>query len=261
MKGKTDGSNLSEFDSRHVKLKSSALQKGSLRKNTKQNIESYDHFLSAGQCLIDLASRQFACSQRNCNSQSNCFMQDIVDYNTGIQLLKLHPDDSDIWCRQVFLDIMTILYSLPPEIYQQCRLLFNHRYIREDGSVSQFLHEGIFIDSNDDAKPQIKLKTFTELGDFKTDEKMILSVLRYTPEHGYQKIYSKEYPETGIQLISHREIEIIKLCLEGNSSKMIADKLNISIHTVKNHKRNCMDKTQTHSITELINCCLKNKWI
>jgi DNA-binding CsgD family transcriptional regulator len=42
---------------------------------------------------------------------------------------------------------------------------------------------------------------------------------------------------------------------------MIADKLNLSIHTVKNHKRNSMDKTMTHNIAELIHLCILNHWV
>jgi DNA-binding NarL/FixJ family response regulator len=56
-------------------------------------------------------------------------------------------------------------------------------------------------------------------------------------------------------------MEIIRLCHEGLSSKMIAEKLNLSIHTVKNHKRNSMNKTLTHNITELIHLCIKNNWL
>jgi DNA-binding CsgD family transcriptional regulator len=30
---------------------------------------------------------------------------------------------------------------------------------------------------------------------------------------------------------------------------------------VKNHKRNCMEKTQTHNISELIHICIQNRWL
>ena len=95
----------------------------------------------------------------------------------------------------------------------------------------------------------------------KTDETMILSIFRYSSELGYQKVLTKVYRETSNSLLSQREKEVIKLCLEGLSSKMIADKLNLSIHTVKNHKRNCMEKTMTHNIAELIHMCITNNWL
>jgi DNA-binding NarL/FixJ family response regulator len=45
------------------------------------------------------------------------------------------------------------------------------------------------------------------------------------------------------------------------SSKMIADRLCISEQTVKNHKRNMMEKTSAKNIVELINFSLKNNWL
>lgn len=106
--------------------------------------------------------------------------------------------------------------------------------------------------------PILNLKVFFEIADIKSDETIILTLFRYDADNGYQKIFSKVYGGTCNSLLSKREMEIIRLCQKGLSSKMIAEKLNLSIHTVKNHKRNCMEKTLTHNITELIHCCIKS---
>jgi DNA-binding NarL/FixJ family response regulator len=102
---------------------------------------------------------------------------------------------------------------------------------------------------------------FSEIGDLKTDNTIRLTVFRYSSGQGYQKVFSKVYGENSNMLLSQREMEIIRLCLEGLSSKMIADKLNLSIHTVKNHKRNSMEKTLTHNMAELINLCIQRHWL
>jgi DNA-binding NarL/FixJ family response regulator len=150
--------------------------------------------------------------------------------------------------------------TIPEAQLTDYRFSFNHRYIRKDGSISQFLQEGTLSISGDENLPVLNLRVFTEIGDFKTDETMILSIFRYTADQGYQKVYSRIYGNNDSMQLSQREIEIIKLCLEGLSSKMIADRLNLSIHTVKNHKRNCMEKTLTHNITELIHLCIRSHW-
>ncbi len=90
---------------------------------------------------------------------------------------------------------------------------------------------------------------------------MILTLFRYNTDQGYQKVFTKVYVKKYNSILSQRELKIIKLCQEGLSSKMIADKLKLSIHTVKNHKRNCMDKTLTHNISELIHLYIKNRWL
>ena len=90
---------------------------------------------------------------------------------------------------------------------------------------------------------------------------MVLSVDRFVPGEGYVKICSKTYTQSSNIPFTTRESEILRLSYDGLTSQSIADKLLLSIHTVKNHKRNMMEKTATRSITELINLSIKNKWI
>jgi DNA-binding NarL/FixJ family response regulator len=51
--------------------------------------------------------------------------------------------------------------------------------------------------------------------------------------------------------LTHREREILQLIGEGNSSKEIANKLNISTTTVKTHREHLMDKLEVREIAGL----------
>ena len=51
--------------------------------------------------------------------------------------------------------------------------------------------------------------------------------------------------------LSDRESEVLVLVAQGNSSKEIADKLNISIHTVNTHRKNITHKTGIKSVAGL----------
>ncbi|MBI5215074.1 MAG: response regulator transcription factor [Ignavibacteriae bacterium] len=52
-------------------------------------------------------------------------------------------------------------------------------------------------------------------------------------------------------LLTAKEREVLQLLAEGNSSKDIAEKLNLSIHTIDSHRKNIMDKLQMFSVAEL----------
>lgn len=65
-------------------------------------------------------------------------------------------------------------------------------------------------------------------------------------------------PSEKIQLTS-REKEILKLYVEGFTNAEISDKLNLSIHTVKTHKNNIMQKYNFKSTVEMIKYAIKNK--
>ncbi|HAC21658.1 MAG TPA: hypothetical protein DCF91_06115 [Porphyromonadaceae bacterium] len=54
------------------------------------------------------------------------------------------------------------------------------------------------------------------------------------------------------QLLSKREIEILRLINKGLLSKEISDQLNISVHTVNTHRQRILEKLQANSSIEAI---------
>ena len=58
-----------------------------------------------------------------------------------------------------------------------------------------------------------------------------------------------------------RELEVLNHLQEGLSSKLIADKMCISKHTVDTYRRRLLAKTGTYNSTELINYCIKKEII
>lgn len=246
--------NLIKNDSRNSKIFSEKEVFGNeIAENNLQN-----HFDS---CFIDHSLRQIACIYEHCSDHNRCFKNEMVPENLNFNALRFHPDDRKLWCERAFPDILKYTDSLTDVELLDYMFSFNHRYIRNDGSVSQFLHEGFLMFTDNNRLPVLNMKVFTEIGDIKTDETIVLSVFMNSVKEGFQKIFTKVYSNTHNSMLTQRELEIIRLCRKGLSSKMIADKLKLSIHTVKNHKRNSMEKTLTHNITELIHLCIQNYWL
>ena len=61
------------------------------------------------------------------------------------------------------------------------------------------------------------------------------------------------------EVLTPREIEIIQFLSKGLSSKMIADKLSISDHTVNTHRKNILFKLDLANTAELIKYAVENK--
>ncbi len=55
-----------------------------------------------------------------------------------------------------------------------------------------------------------------------------------------------------LDTLTRREMDIISLCAAGKSAKQIAEELNISVHTVENHKDKIFSKLGVKSTSELI---------
>ena len=58
--------------------------------------------------------------------------------------------------------------------------------------------------------------------------------------------------------LSERELDIIRCLADGLSSSQIAEKLFISMHTVKTHRKNILKKLDLHNSSELIQYSLNN---
>jgi len=76
---------------------------------------------------------------------------------------------------------------------------------------------------------------------------------------GNQKVETKD--KKNHYELSEREIDVLKLLSQGSSNKQIANKLNISIHTVISHRKNIVSKTGIKSVSGLTIYAVINKII
>jgi DNA-binding NarL/FixJ family response regulator len=68
-----------------------------------------------------------------------------------------------------------------------------------------------------------------------------------------EQVISGEDQSAGVNSLSQREIEIIAFIKKGNSSKEIADALNISVKTVEVHRYNILKKLNLKNAAALVN--------
>jgi two-component system response regulator NreC len=74
------------------------------------------------------------------------------------------------------------------------------------------------------------------------------------------KLFQEDFPrikgsgevEDRYDLLTERERQIYQLLAEGNSNKEIANRLNLSLHTVETHRWRIMEKLDLHSTAELV---------
>jgi two-component system, NarL family, response regulator LiaR len=74
------------------------------------------------------------------------------------------------------------------------------------------------------------------------------------------KTITPQQPETRTNVLSEREMEILKLAVSGKSNKDIAESLNISLRTVQAHMRSIFNKLGVGSRSEAIVSGLKRGW-
>jgi len=60
-----------------------------------------------------------------------------------------------------------------------------------------------------------------------------------------------------LQVLTPREIEILRLVAEGQTNQEIADRLTLSIKTVQTHRANMMEKLDLRDITQLVRFAIR----
>lgn len=66
---------------------------------------------------------------------------------------------------------------------------------------------------------------------------------------------------TSVQILSDREVEIVKLLVDGLTNNQIGDKLHISPRTVDTHRTNIMKKIQVKNVAGIIRYAFQNKLV
>jgi len=58
--------------------------------------------------------------------------------------------------------------------------------------------------------------------------------------------------------LTQREREVLQLIAHGSTSKQVAERLAVSIHTVSNHRKHICRKLSLHSTAELVAFAARN---
>ena len=86
-------------------------------------------------------------------------------------------------------------------------------------------------------------------GEFACSPSVAAKLLRLAGRHPQDR--SDAYPEQLLEVLTHREVEIVGLIAEDLSNKQIATALHVALSTVKNHVHNVMQKLHTSRRSEI----------
>jgi DNA-binding CsgD family transcriptional regulator len=154
---------------------------------------------------------------------------------TDLQFLSgIHPDD--IKPVRHCMEMVAAMYFDPNYDHSRIRYKIKLRYRKGDGAYAFIVYEAVTIFYN---------SVFVDLA-------LILDNTRIAPHDRVELIIEKKVGDKFIVIkhfipnedteITSREYEIINLIKKGYSNNQIADRLAISVYTVKNHKQNLFKK-------------------
>lgn len=170
-----------------------------------------------------------------------------------------NPEDLKEYIEPIFREFVGYTSNLNKEQIKNIRFSVNYRIKHQQGHYIQLLDQFIVLETNENNYPIIILGIYNDITTAKTDDKVIFSITEIDPERGDKSLFSKTFPES--VAVTPKEKEILRLLKNGETSKSIATKLNISYHTVNAHRRNILEKFNFKNTSELISYCMVNEII
>ena len=165
----------------------------------------------------------------------------------------LHPEDRETLTHRVTPAMFQKVGQLSSEEKLKVRAQYNYRIRKEDGNYRQILQQSIILELNDSNQPILDLSMLTEIGKVIPPGQIKLSMFLLNQDKKYELIKEETFSNNAkLDLLTKRELQILKLVASGLTSKKISQQLHISQHTVNTHRRNMLAKLKMKSITELV---------
>lgn len=169
------------------------------------------------------------------------------------QTANMHPEDGEFIVSYSYKKYSELLASQTPEERNNTILQHNYRFRHKDGHYVHLMEQVWGAKTDDQGKISailVQVYQLPMIHPFRVN--MIIKKL-LPNQTSYETLFCKTYPEAeqNIQL-GNRERQILALLATGFTSTEIADKLSISYHTVRTHRKNILLKLEMKSTNELI---------
>jgi DNA-binding CsgD family transcriptional regulator len=178
------------------------------------------------------------------------------DYKTafegGVKLSyeTLHPDD--LVLAPMFGQMVAPYYkSLPEEQKKNYRSYWDWRFLSPDKKPIRVLAQDSILKHDADGNMILLMSLITDIEGLKSDRYNHLRMTNGIENHLYEynqvdkKLYTLECP-------SDREIEVFKYISQGHERKQVAEKMGITLATVKTHSQHVFEKLRTGDSVETI---------
>jgi DNA-binding CsgD family transcriptional regulator len=141
------------------------------------------------------------------------------------------------------------------------KVQYDFRVKKSNGEYIRVLQQVVTLQTTEDGGVNKSFGIHTDISHLKTDGIPSLSIIGMDGEPSYLNIEVEKVFVPTKSLLSEREKEVLFHIIHGKHSDEIANILKLSKHTVLNHRRKILAKTETSSTAELIAKTIKEGWV
>ena len=172
---------------------------------------------------------------------------------------RIHPEDIDKWLKALDELMEFTLAEIPIEKRIRMSYSWNFRFKNGHDEYVNIIQNTTPLEFDSNKKPIIGLAHYTVIHP-NVKLQITASGKLLNDQNEYETVYYNNFSQKLLSDgISNRERDVIRLLVLNQSSKTIAEKLNISSNTVDTHRRNILKKLHISSTGELIGMLKMNK--
>lgn len=177
-------------------------------------------------------------------------------------LENMHPLDKPRFFEYEKL-VTEFFNQLNPEKVLKYKVSYDYRIKTKNGSYKWILQQVTTIQTDENGSVIRVVGVHTDISHLKNNQKPSgLSFLGLDGEPSFLNVQDgKSLLNESSEKFTNKEKQILKLVVEGNTSKEISEILNKSIHTINSHRKNIFQKTESKTVAELIAKTIENNWI
>lgn len=172
----------------------------------------------------------------------------------------VHPEDLNYFIA-FEKKVADFFNCLKPQQVPKYKVSYDYRIKKNDGNYIRLLQQVTTIQSDESGAVIRVLGIHTDITHLKKENMSTLSFIGLEGEPSFIDAFSSETYMPIKEIFTKRERQILKLLALGKNTNQMADYLLISTHTVATHRKNMLQKTETHSIVDLVIKSINEGWI
>lgn len=167
----------------------------------------------------------------------------------------IHPDDIDFVIKAEAFLTRFFFENVGREKLLKYKISYSHRCRIKSGEYVLYNHQALMLTMDDKGGYGKSLNIHTRIDHLSNFNTYKISLIGLNGEPSFMNLDLDEENKESKEF-SKREIDIIKLIGSGLNNKEIAEKLFISPLTVKKHRNNILNKSDSKNTAELIKNCI-----
>lgn len=209
----------------------------------------------AAHYLLDYKNQRYLFISESVKNLLGFSNQELIKGGIPMQFELMHPDDAQVHLNFSLIRFRDFLMHVPPSKLVDYKFSYNYRMKRKDGQYFHMLQEFVILEKDSEGLPLYNFGYATDISRFKSDNKISFRVSRYDDEKGFTLLSEDYFPG---HLFSQRELEVIRLAAQGINSKQIAEKLSLTVETIKSHRKKILAKTDLSKFIQVIEFARNN---